>query len=93
MIESFGCKHTEKVWKGEKTRKWSEEIANRGLRKLIMISAAGDINDLKIPPSNRLHKLKGNLNEYWAISINAQWRVVFKWINKNAKDVQIIDYH
>ncbi|MDW3211212.1 MAG: type II toxin-antitoxin system RelE/ParE family toxin [Reichenbachiella sp.] len=93
MIESFGCKHTEKVWNGVRTKKWSIEIANKALRKLIMISAAGDIQDMKIPPSNRLHKLKGNLSEYWAISINDQWRFIFKWVNSNAQDVQIIDYH
>lgn len=92
MIESFGCKYSEKVWKGIRTKKWTDDIANRALRKMIMISAAGDIQDLKVPPSNRLHKLKGNLSEYWAISINDQWRVIFRWKNRNAQDVQIIDY-
>ncbi len=53
MIESFGCKHTEKVWKGVRTKKWSDDIANKALRKMIMINAAGDIQDLTIPPSNR----------------------------------------
>lgn len=93
MIESFGCKHTKRVWKGEPSRKWSDEIANKSLRKMIMINAAGDIQDLKIPPSNRLHKLKGNMKEYWSLSINDQWRIIFKWKNVNANDVQIIDYH
>ncbi|UII26388.1 type II toxin-antitoxin system RelE/ParE family toxin [Fulvivirga maritima] len=93
MIESFGCKHTEKVWNGVWTKKWSDEVANNALRKMFMINAAGDIQDLKIPPSNRLHKLKGNMKEYWAISINDQWRIIFQWSNTNAYDVQIIDYH
>jgi len=93
MIERFGCKHTEKVWQGIRTKKWSDEIANNALRKMTMINAAGDIKDLKIPPSNRLHKLKGNRKEYWAISINDQWRIIFMWENTNAHDVQIIDYH
>ena len=93
MIESFGCKHTEKVWKGIGTRKWSSEIANNALRKLFMINAAGDIKDLKIPPSNRLHKLKGNMEKYWSVSINDQWRIIFKWESGNANKVQIIDYH
>lgn len=93
MIESFGCKHTEKVWKGLKTKKWNDTISSNALRKMFMIHAADDIQDLKIPPSNRLHKLKGNMKEYWAIRINDQWRIIFKWSNVNAHDVQIIDYH
>lgn len=93
MIKNFGCKHTEKIWKGIKTTKWSTEISNNALRKLFMINAAGDIQDLKIPPSNRLHKLKGNLKEYWSISVNDQWRIIFKWESGNAFEVQIIDYH
>lgn len=93
MIESFGCKHTEMVWKGSRTKKWSDDIANSALRKLIMINAAGNLQDLRIPPSNRLHKLKGDMKEYWAIRINNQWRVIFKWIDSKALDVQIIDYH
>ncbi|MEP1094828.1 MAG: type II toxin-antitoxin system RelE/ParE family toxin [Cyclobacteriaceae bacterium] len=93
MIESFGCKHSEKVWKGEKTKKWNDKIANNALRKMFMINAAGNIHDLTIPPSNRLHKLRGDMKEYWAISINDQWRIIFKWKDTNALDVQIIDYH
>lgn len=93
MIESFSCKHTEKVWRGKESRKWSNDVINNGLRKLFMINAAGDIQDLKIPPSNRLHKLTGNMKEYWAIRINDQWRIIFKWEKGNAFEVQIIDYH
>ncbi len=93
MIQSFGCKHTEKVWLGEPSKKWSDEVANRALRKLTMLNAATDIQDLKIPPSNRLHKLKGNLKDYWSISVNNQWRIIFIWEDKNAFEVQIIDYH
>lgn len=93
MIESFGCRHTEKVWKGVKTRKWSDKIANAALRKLTMIHAADEIQDLRIPPSNRLHKLKGNMKEYWSISINEQWRIIFIWDRSKASEVQIIDYH
>ena len=93
MIESFGCKHTEKVWKGISTGKWSSEISNKALRKMFMINAAGNIQDLKIPPSNRLHKLKGDMKDYWSISINDQWRIIFKWVDTNAYDVEIIDYH
>jgi toxin HigB-1 len=93
MIESFGCKDTKKIWEGAKTQKWSSEISNRALRKLFMIHAAGELKDLMIPPSNRLHKLKGDLSEYWSISINDQWRIIFIWENLHAQEVQIIDYH
>jgi len=78
---------------GIRTKKWSDEIANHALRKMTMVTAAGDIRDLQIPPSNRLHKLKGRMKEYWAIRINDQWRVMFKWLDTNAYDVQIIDYY
>lgn len=93
MIRSFGCKHTKNVWLGEPSKKWSDEVANRALRKLTMLNAATDIQDLKIPPSNRLHKLKGNLKDYWPISVNNQWRIIFIWADKNAFEIQIIDYH
>jgi toxin HigB-1 len=93
MIGSFGCKHTEKVWRGEHTKKWSTQIANNALRKLFMIHSVQDIKDLIIPPSNQLHKLKGNLKDYYAIRINDQWRIIFKWQESKAIDVQIIDYH
>ncbi len=58
-----------------------------------MIHAAKDVVDLRIPPGNRLHKLKGDLKDFWAVRINDQWRIIFKWIDNNAHDVQIIDYH
>lgn len=93
MIETFGCKYTEKVWDGEKTNKWSSEVVNASLRKLFMIHASDEIRDLIIPPSNRLHKLKGDMKGYWAIRVNAQWRIIFKWKGNNAFDVQIVDYH
>jgi toxin HigB-1 len=93
MIGSFGCKHTEKARRGEHTKKWNPQIANNALRKLFMIHSAQDIKDLIIPPSNQLHKLMGNLNDYYAIRINDQWRIIFKWQESKAIDVQIIDYH
>ena len=58
-----------------------------------MLNNSQDIKDLRVPPSNRLEKKKGNLKEYYAIRINDQWRIIFKWNNGNASDVEIIDYH
>ncbi len=93
MIKSFGNKQTEKIYQGERVAKLPLEIQRIGLRKLIMLDQSQDIKDLTIPPSNRLEKLKGNMKAYHSIRINDQWRIVFKWIDNNAFDVEIIDYH
>ncbi|MFT6166533.1 MAG: proteic killer suppression protein [Vicingaceae bacterium] len=93
MILSFGSKETEKIWSGERVKKLPLEIQNIGRRKLRMLNNSQDIKDLRVPPSNRLEKKKGNLKEYCAIRINDQWRIIFKWNNGNASDVEIIDYH
>ena len=93
MIISFGDKNTEKIWNGIAIEKPAIEIQEIGRRKLRMLHNSIDINDLKIPPSNRLEKLKGNLNEYYSIRVNNQWRIIFRWENTNAFEVEIIDYH
>ncbi len=93
MIISFGDKNTEKIWNGIAVKKPSIEIQEIGRRKLRMLHNSIDINDLKIPPSNRLEKLKGNLKDFYSIRINNQWRIIFKWENNNALEVEILDYH
>lgn len=93
MITSFGSKDTEMVWMGERVKKLPNEVQETGRRKLRMLNNSQNIMDLIIPPSNRLEKLKGNLKEYYSIRINDQWRIIFKWNNGNAYDVEIIDYH
>jgi proteic killer suppression protein len=93
MIISFGSKDTEKIWDGERVRKLPLEIQEIGRRKLRMLNNSQSILDLKIPPSNRLEKLKGDMKEFYSIRINDQWRIVFKWNNGNAEYVEIIDYH
>lgn len=93
MIKSFGNKRTEKIYQGERVAKLPLEIQRIGLRKLIMLDQSQDIKDLTIPSSNRLEKLKGNMKAYHSIRINDQWRIVFKWMDNNAFDVEIIDYH
>jgi len=93
MIISFGNKETEKIWEGERVKKLPNEIQEVGRRKLRMLNNSQHLNDLMIPPSNKLEKLKGNLKEYYSIRINNQWRIVFKWENGNSIEVQIIDYH
>ncbi|WP_209391445.1 type II toxin-antitoxin system RelE/ParE family toxin [Chryseobacterium sp. RR2-3-20] len=93
MIVNFGNKETEKIWKGIISKKLPREIQEVARRKLKMINNSIDVNDLRIPPANRLEKLKGDLKEFYSIRINNQWRVVFKWENGNAFEVEIMDYH
>jgi proteic killer suppression protein len=93
MIKSFGSKETAKVWNGIRSHKLPLECQKIGRRKLRMINSSIEINDLRVPPANRLEKLSGNLSKFHSIRINKQWRIIFKWDNGNAHDVEIIDYH
>lgn len=93
MILSFGSKDTEKIWEGEFVRKCPREIQEIARRKLRMLNNSQNLTDLKIPPSNKLEKLKGNLKDFYSIRINDQWRIVFKWISGNSIEVEIVDYH
>lgn len=93
MIISFGSKETEKIWKGERSNKIPSEIQLIGRRKLRMLNNSQSIIDLRIPPSNRLEKLSGKLSDFYSIRINNQWRIIFKWENNHASEVEIIDYH
>ena len=93
MIKDFGDKESEKIWNGIRSKKLPSEIQNVARRKLRMINNAQDINDLGIPPANRLEKLKGDMSKYHSIRINNQWRIIFEWKNNDAYDVSIVDYH
>jgi proteic killer suppression protein len=93
MILSFGSKDTEKLWHGERIKRIPLEIQQVGRRKLRMLNNSQNIGDLRIPPSNRLEKLSGNLKDLYSIRINDQWRIVFKWESNHASEVEIIDYH
>lgn len=93
MIKSFGSKETEKIWNGERSKKLPNEIQNIARRKLRMINNSQDLQDLRIPPSNRLEKLGGNLKEFYSIRVNKQWRIIFKWENGNCFEIEITDYH
>ena len=93
MILSFGSKETEKIWNGERVRKWPIEIQTAGRRKLRMLNNSQNIADLRIPPSNRLEKLSGNFKNFYSIRINDQWRIIFIWEDGNVNEVEIIDYH
>lgn len=93
MIVSFGSIETEKIWNGESVKALPIEIQTIGRRKLRMLNNAQNLKDLQIPPSNRLEKLKGMLKDFFSIRINNQWRIIFKWANNNAYEVEITDYH
>jgi proteic killer suppression protein len=93
MIKSFGNKETEKIWNGERSKKLPGSIQQISRRKLRMLNNSQDIQDLKIPPANRLEKLSGKLRSYHSIRINNQWRIIFLWKSGNAFEVEIIDYH
>ena len=93
MIISFGSKETEKIWNGIVVKKPSIEIQQIGRRKLRMLHNSQNLTDLRIPPSNHLEKLAGNLKDFYSIRINNQWRIIFIWENRNASNVEIVDYH
>jgi len=93
MIKSFRDKETEKVYNRMYSKKLPEMIQQRALRKLRMVDAAADINDLRIPPGNRLEVLKGSRDGQHSIRINQQWQSVFNWNKGDAYNVEIVDYH
>ena len=93
MIFSFKDKETEKIWKGIISNKLPFEIQQVARRKLRMINNSQNINDLRIPPGNRLEKLQGDLKNKYSVRINDQWRIVFVWDGCNSSEVEIIDYH
>jgi proteic killer suppression protein len=92
MIKSFGDRSTERLF-GDQVVKDFEGIARRAKRKLEALHAAARLDDLRVPPSNRLEKLKGDRKAFHSIRINDQWRIVFRWLDGHAHDVAIVDYH
>jgi len=92
MIKGFRCKETERVFQRQRSRKFGG-IQRIALRKLLVLDAAGSLNDLRIPPSNRLEKLVGDRQGQHSVRINDQWRICFRWKNGDAHDVEIVDYH
>jgi proteic killer suppression protein len=93
LIKTFGDKECEIIWNGIRSKKLPNEIQEVARRKLRMLNNTQDVNDLRIPSANRLEKLKGNLDDYFSIRINNQWRIIFQWLNNDAYDVKIIDFH
>ena len=93
MIKSFRCRETEKLFKRESVLKFSADMQRGALRRLMLLDAAERLEDLRIPPGNRLEKLFGNRQGQYSIRINDQWRICFRWHQGDAYDVEIVDYH
>ena len=93
MILSFSDSEAEKIWFGQTSKKLPQEIQIKARMKLRMLDAAVKIEDLRVPPGNRLHRLEGDRTGQYSISINMQYRICFKWSDGNAQEVEIVDYH
>ena len=93
MIKTFRCKETNKVYERKFSKKLSHDIQRVAYRKLLMIDSAIDIDDLRIPPANRLEKLSGDREGQYSIRVNKQFRICFLWEDGFALDVEIVDYH
>lgn len=93
MIKSFKCKETEKIFAGRFSRKLPQDIQRLAARKLIMLHFAQSLNDLRIPPANRLEALCAERAGQHSIRINQQWRICFEWRDDGVQHVEIVDYH
>jgi toxin HigB-1 len=96
LIISFGNQATSDFFNGinsRESRKIPSEITKNALKKLDVLNAVEELDELRVPHGNRLEALKGNLKGFYSIRINSQWRIIFQWDNGNVKQVQIIDYH
>ena len=93
VIRSFACKETERLFQGMRSRKLAQDIQVRAVIRLAQIDAAVTVEDLRLPPSNRLEALSGKRAGQWSIRINDQWRICFRFEADGAHDVEITDYH
>jgi len=93
MIQSFKCKETATIFETGYSRKFPYSILRSAITRLAMLNRSGKLDDLRIPPSNRLEKLSGDRKNQYSIRINDKYRVCFRWEENNAYDVEITDYH
>ncbi|WP_010576061.1 MULTISPECIES: type II toxin-antitoxin system RelE/ParE family toxin [Leptospira] len=93
MIRSFKDKETQEIWEGRFSKKYSPDIQKKAQMKLGMINNIVDVTELRVPPGNRLHKLSGDREGQYSISINSQWRICFNFVSNHAFNVEITDYH
>ncbi len=96
MIINFKSKFAKDIYDGNaisKLRKFPKQLTGKTLRLLDQLNIVTQINELLIPPSNHLEKLKGDLSGYWGLRINRQWRIIFQWDGKDISNIDILDYH
>ena len=93
MIRNFVDKQTAAIFKGDEVRSIPKTIQPTARRKLLLIDAAARLDDLRVPPGNRLEALKGDRKGQWSIRVNDQWRICFRWRNGEVLDVELTDYH
>jgi len=93
VIRGFADRDTERLFQREGLRRWSPDVQRAALRKLVVLDAAESLDDLRVPPGNRLEKLSGKRAGQYSIRVNDQWRVCFRWRDHDACDVELVDYH
>ncbi len=93
MIRSFSDRETELVWNGVRSRKLPADIQNKALVKLTLLNRSATLDDLRVPPGNRLERLSAERRHQYSIRINDQWRICFEWREGHAYGVEIVDYH
>ncbi len=93
MIRSFADRRTEAIWNGRRPRGIARDLAERTLQKLLLLHVAQSIQELRVPPGNRLEALVGDRAGQWSIRVNRQWRLCFAFMGGDAYDVELVDYH
>jgi proteic killer suppression protein len=93
MIKTFADKRTQELYLTGRAKRFPQDVAGRATRKLEYVDLATSLDDLRVPPGNRLHRLEGDREGQHAISINDQWRICFRFIDGDAYDVEVCDYH
>ena len=93
MLQSFSDEDTERVWQRQRSKRLDQTTQRAALRKLLILDAADQIGDLRIPPGNRLEGLKGDRANTYSVRINDQWSICFRWTPAGPEDVEIVDYH
>jgi proteic killer suppression protein len=93
MIQSFADGDSQAVFEQRKPRRLSAAVANAAFRKLVQLHTAPSLNDLRVPPGNRLEKLKGKRAGQYSMRVNDQFRICFRWLDGNAFNVEVADYH
>jgi toxin HigB-1 len=93
MIRSFRDKETERVFLREGRTRFAQALRRAALRKLLLLDAAESLEDLRVPPGNRLEKLSGDREGQYSIRVNDQWHICFRWVGGEAHAVEIVDYH